>query len=307
MTAFDDSAANEGDDEPTLVLEVPGSQNDSVDEKAVGSVISVANQKGGVGKTTTVINVGASLCALGFRVLVVDLDPQANLTTGLGVSPSKLDGSTSYEVISGLRQPGEVVVEPPSMPGLDLIGASGDLAGAQIELVSELAREAKLRQAMEAVKDRYDVILIDCPPSLGLLTVNALVASDAVLIPIQCEYFALEGVTQLMEYVSLVRKSLNSKLRVIGMLLTMADARTRLSGDVAREVREHFGESVFEVAIPRSVRLAEASSYGEPISVFDASSKGAEAYEAASRELVRRLGLKVAPESEGSIRRVMKP
>lgn len=282
----------EEDDEPTLVLEIPEPTHNDHAPEAVGTVVSVANQKGGVGKTTTVINVAAALCGMGYKVLAVDLDPQGNLTTGLGLSPKELSGSTSYEMLCGLRAAGELATQVPSVPGMRLIAASGDLAGAQIELVSELAREAKLRAALEEIRWLYDVTIVDCPPSLGLLTVNALVASDAVLIPIQCEYFALEGVSQLIEYVGRVRKSLNKNLRVIGMLLTMVDVRTRLSADVAREVREHFGDGVFEASIPRSVRLAEAAGYGEPIAVFDPGSKGATAYEAASLELEARLGLR---------------
>lgn len=279
------------DDEPTLVLEMPDRSDEDLPRRGAGVVIAVANQKGGVGKTTTVINVGAALSTMGLKVLAVDLDPQGNLTTGLGLGSEKLKGSTSYEAICGLRKAGELVIEVPTVSGLHAIAASGDLAGAQIELVSELAREAKLREALEEVRGAFDLTLIDCPPSLGLLTVNALVAADAVLIPIQCEYFALEGVSQLLEYVGLVRKSLNKHLRVVGMLLTMADARTRLSAEVSHEVRKHFGEMVLRTSIPRSVRLAEATSYGEPITVFDPGSKGAAAYLSAAVELASRLDL----------------
>lgn len=297
------------EEEPTLVLEIPAHRDSRMSEElaaasetggdsreseagagaGMGMVIAVANQKGGVGKTTTVINMGAALAEMGFRVLAVDLDPQGNLTTGLGLDSRNLQGSTSYEAICGLRDAEDLAVEVESVKGLHLIGANGDLAGAQIELVSELAREVKLREALENIRRRYDITLIDCPPSLGLLTVNALVAADAVLIPIQSEYFALEGLSQLLEYIRLVRKSLNKELRVVGMLLTMVDSRTRLSADVSDEVRRHFKESVFETVIPRSVRLAEAASYGEPIAVFDPNSRGAAAYEAAAKELVGRL------------------
>ncbi len=265
---------------------------------AAGHVVSVVNQKGGVGKTTTVINVGAALAASGLRVLAVDLDPQANLTTGLGLDPRALRGSTSYEAISGSRRARELIVEAPSAPGMGVIAASGDLAGAQIELVAELARESRLKQALTDIEHEFDVILIDCPPSLGLLTVNAMVASHALLVPVQCEYFALEGVSQLIEYVGRVRQSLNQNLSVVGMLLTMADARTRLSAEVAAEVRKHFGVTVFETVIPRTVRLAEAASYGEPIRVFDPGSKGAEAYDAVAAELARRLDLGSGGEAE---------
>ena len=297
--SYDPNTPNSEDDEPTLVLEMGNKSELASSTKEYtegppspprgGTVIAVANQKGGVGKTTTVINIGAWVASMGYRVLAVDLDPQANLTTGVGVKASDLAGSTSYEAITGAKDPRTIAVDVPGVGGMRLIAACGDLAGAQIELVAEIARETKLRQALDWVRNDHHITLIDCPPSLGLLTVNALTAADAVLIPIQCEYFALEGLSQLLEYVSLVRRSLNKSLSVIGMLLTMADARTRLSAEVAREVREHFGDLVFQTVIPRSVRLAEASSYGEPIAIFDPSSRGAAAYRAAAEELVARV------------------
>ncbi len=239
-------------------------------------VIAVANQKGGVGKTTTTINLGASLAELGWRTLVVDLDPQANATTGLGIDPRSLEVSM-YDVI--LRDlPLEDCVEPSDVKNLFVAPSSLDLAGAEIELVPAFSREKKLRSAIEAAVDAYDYVLIDCPPSLGLLTVNALSAAGEVLVPIQCEYYALEGLGQLLRNVDLVRKNLNPELELTTIVLVMYDARTKLAAQVADEVRTHFGEKVCRQVIPRSVRLSEAPSFGQPINSFDRGSRGAIAY-----------------------------
>ncbi len=239
-------------------------------------VIAVANQKGGVGKTTTTINLGASLAELGFRTLVVDLDPQANATTGLGIDPRNLETSM-YDVM--LREvPLEDCVEPSDVKNLFVAPSSLDLAGAEIELVPAFSREKKLRAAIETVVEDYDYVLVDCPPSLGLLTVNALSAAGEVLVPIQCEYYALEGLGQLLRNVDLVRKNLNPELELTTIVLVMYDARTKLAAQVAQEVRTHFGEKVCRQIIPRSVRLSEAPSFGQPINSFDRGSRGAIAY-----------------------------
>ena len=239
-------------------------------------IISVANQKGGVGKTTTTINLGASLAEIGYRTLVVDLDPQANATTGLGIDPRQVENSM-YDVI--LRDlPLEDAVEATDVKNLFVAPSSLDLAGAEIELVPAFSREKKLRTAIEAAIDDYDYVLIDCPPSLGLLTVNALSAASEVLVPIQCEYYALEGLGQLLRNVELVRKNLNPDLELTTIVLVMYDARTKLAAQVADEVRTHFGDKVCRQIIPRSVRLSEAPSFGQPISSFDRGSRGAIAY-----------------------------
>ena len=241
-----------------------------------------------MGKSTTAINLGATLAFQGERVLVVDLDPQGNATSGLGIDRSTIDRSI-YEVLLG-EAAAEDVVEPSSIRNLHVLPATIDLAGAEIELVSMMSRETRLRQAMRALDGEYDFTLVDCPPSLGLLTVNALTAADEVLIPIQCEYYALEGLGQLLRNIELVRHNLNPELRVGGVILTMYDARTRLSADVAQQVREHFGEATYRAVVPRSVRLSEAPSYGEPIEAFDPMSRGAIAYREIGREFRRRHG-----------------
>ena len=247
-----------------------------VGPRSLPRVISVANQKGGVGKTTTTVNLGASLAELGYRTLVVDLDPQANATTGLGIDPRQLQVSM-YDVM--LRDlPLEDCVEPTDVKNLFVAPSSLDLAGAEIELVPAFSREKKLRVAIEAVLDDYDYFLIDCPPSLGLLTVNALSAAGEVLVPIQCEYYALEGLGQLLRNVDLVRKNLNPTLELTTIVLVMYDARTKLAAQVADEVRSHFGDKVCHQIIPRSVRLSEAPSFGQPINSFDRGSRGAIAY-----------------------------
>ena len=235
-------------------------------------VIAIANQKGGVGKTTTTVNLGAALAEEGYRVLVVDLDPQGNATTGLGLEARNFELSM-YDVIMR-DQPMEDTIEPTSVKNLFVAPATIDLAGVEIELVPAFSRELKLRRAIESVVDDFDFVLIDCPPSLGLITVNGLAAAHEVLVPIQCEYYALEGLSQLLRNVDLVSTNLNETLEVTTIVLTMYDARTRLSVDVANEVREHFSERVCRVVIPRTVRLSEAPSFGQPITVFDPASRG---------------------------------
>ncbi len=248
-------------------------------------VIAIANQKGGVGKTTTAVNLGASLAELGFRVLVIDLDPQGNATTGLGLNPRDVSGSI-YDVL--LQEASfEDCIEPTAIKNLFVAPATIDLAGAEIELVPQISRELKLRKAVSSVRDDYDIMLIDCPPSLGLLTVNGLAAADDVIVPIQCEYYALEGLGQLLRNVGLVQANLNPDLDVRGIVLTMYDARTKLADQVEAEVRNYFGAKVYETIVPRTVRLSEAPSYGQPIIVFDATSRGAKAYRDLAKEVSR--------------------
>ncbi len=251
-------------------------------------VVAIANQKGGVGKSTSAINLGAGLALQGERVLIVDLDPQGNTTSGLGIDRSSL-ANTTYELLVNDIDIADVV-EPTSVRDLHVIPAHIELAGAEIELVSMFSRETRLRQSLDGVRDDYDFVLIDCPPSLGLLTVNGLAAADEVLIPIQCEYYALEGVSQLMRNVQLVQSNLNPELEVEGVVLTMFDGRTTLSTDVVDQVRAHFGETTYRTVIPRTVRLSEAPSYGEPIEAFDPMSRGAIAYRALAKEFRRRHG-----------------
>ena len=246
-------------------------------------MFAVANQKGGVGKTTTTVNLGAALAELGWRVLVVDLDPQANATTGLGVEARNFDNSI-YDVL--LHDfPMEDCIEPTGLKNLFIVPATIDLAGAEIELVAAMSRELRLRRAVGAVVEDFAFILIDCPPSLGLLTVNGLAAASEVLVPIQCEYYALEGLGQLLRSVDLVRANLNPRLDLSTILLTMYDGRTKLADQVATEVRSHFGDKVCKTVIPRSVRLSEAPSFGQPVTVHDPHSAGAVAYRALAEEL----------------------
>jgi len=246
-------------------------------------VYAVANQKGGVGKTTTVINLGAYLAAAGKRILLVDADPQANATSSLGIDKDSLRRSVYNAIIGDM--PLENVLILTKRLGLDLIPAAPALAGAEIELVSMLSREHRLRKALEPLRERYDYVLIDCPPSLGLLTINALTAADKVIIPIQCEYLPMEGLTQLLHSVELVRRNLNPSLSIKGLLMTMFDVRTNLAQQVVDEVRKHFPNSTFRTVVPRSVRLSEAPSYGEPIMDYAPSSQGAVAYQALAREI----------------------
>ena len=246
-------------------------------------VMAIANQKGGVGKTTTAVNLGAALAELGYRVLVVDLDPQGNATTGLGVNGHNVETSI-YDVI--MREvPMEDSIEPTSLRNLFVCPATIDLAGAEIELVPVFSRELRLRKAIERVVEDFDFVLIDCPPSLGLLTINGLAAAGEVVVPIQCEYYALEGLGQLLRNVSLVQGALNQRLRLGAIILTMFDARTNLAEQVAEEVRSHFGTKVCRNIVPRTVRLSEAPSFGQPIIVFDPSSRGAIAYRELAKEV----------------------
>ncbi len=248
-------------------------------------VIAIANQKGGVGKTTTTVNLGASLAELGLRTLLIDLDPQGNASTGLGIENRGLEHSMYHVMLHD--EPLENVVEPTDVKNLFVAPASLDLAGAEIELVPAFSREQRLKRAIDAVLDDYDYVLIDCPPSLGLLTVNGLAAATEVLVPIQCEYYALEGLGQLLRNVDLVKKNLNPGLDVSTILCVMYDARTKLSDQVVSEVREHFGDKVLRSIIPRSVRLSEAPSFGQPINTFDSKSRGALAYRDAAKEVHR--------------------
>ncbi|MHB1889839.1 MAG: ParA family protein [Acidimicrobiales bacterium] len=252
-------------------------------QRAVPRVIAIANQKGGVGKTTTAVNIGAGLAELGHRVLVVDLDPQGNATTGLGVDARNFEQSM-YDVL--LREAAiEDCVEPTSVKNLFVAPATIDLAGAEIELVPMFSRELRLRKALAGVTSDFDYVLIDCPPSLGLITVNGLAAATEVLVPIQCEYYALEGLGQLLRNVHLVQSNLNAELEVTTIVLTMYDARTKLAEQVAAEVRSHFGARVCKTVVPRSVRISEAPSFGQPITVFDPTSRGAIAYRELAKEV----------------------
>ncbi|MEN8112835.1 MAG: AAA family ATPase [Actinomycetota bacterium] len=252
------------------------------------TIVAIANQKGGVGKSTTAINLGAGLTFQGERVLIVDLDPQGNTTSGLGVDRTAIEYSTYDLLVEDVAI--EDVIEPTSVRDLHVVPATIELAGAEIELVSMFSREARLGNALKPIVDDYDFVLIDCPPSLGLLTVNGLAAADEAFIPIQCEYYALEGVSQLMKNVQLVQRNLNPQLVVEGVLLTMFDGRTTLASDVVGQVREHFGETTYRTVIPRTVRLSEAPSYGEPIEAYDPMSRGAIAYRELAREFRRRHG-----------------
>ena len=249
-------------------------------------VVALANQKGGVGKTTTAVNLGAYLAHAGKRVLLLDMDPQANATSSLGVDKNTLARSV-YDVLIG-AEPASRLVCLTACAGLDLLPASPALAGAQIELVPMAGRETKLRRALEPLRTRYDYVLIDTPPSLGMLTVNALTASDGVLIPIQCEYLPLEGLGQLLHTIELVRQSLNPDRAISGLVLTMYDPRTNLSRQVVEEIRQHFPIIVFRSIIPRSIKLSEAPSYGEPIITYAPHSSGGQAYESLCREVLDR-------------------
>jgi len=250
----------------------------------MGIIYAVVNQKGGVGKTTTAVNVAACAAEEGERVLLVDTDPQGNATSGVGVIKSELE-SCLYDVLIN-EESIENVIIPTCTPRLDLVPARIDLAGADIELMSVMSRETKLKSALEQVRDRYSLIIIDCPPSLGLLTINVLTAADYVILPIQCEYYALEGISQLLRTVELVRQHLNPNLEVAKVLLTMYDYRTNLSQQVVSEVRTFFSDKVSEVLVPRNVRLSEAPSHGLPIISYDPKSKGAEAYRRFAQEVV---------------------
>ena len=246
-------------------------------------VIAIANQKGGVGKTTTAVNLGACLAELGYRVLVVDLDPQGNASTGLGVNIRDLQSSMYDVILNDLSL--EDCIEPSALRNLFVAPASLDLAGAEIELVPAFSRELRLRRALDSVRDDYDFIFVDCPPSLGLLTVNGLAAASEVMVPIQCEYYALEGLGQLLRNVQLVQRNLNPALELSAMVLVMYDARTKLADQVVQEVRDHFGEKVCRSIVPRTVRLSEAPSFGQPIITFDPASRGSIAYRDLAKEV----------------------
>jgi chromosome partitioning protein len=263
-------------------------------------VIAIANQKGGVGKTTTAINLGASLAVAEKRTLVVDIDPQGNATSGLGVEQRE-SLTTIYDVLVGDRGARDAVMPEIHFPFLDLIPSTRDLVGAEIELVGVPHRERVLRQALEGLRERYDYVLVDCPPSLGLLTLNTLTAADSVLIPIQCEFYALEGLSQLLNTIRLVQRGLNPALDIEGVLLTMFDRRLNLSRQVAAEAREYFGNKVYRTAIPRNVRLAEAPSFGQPIVLYDVISQGAQAYLALAKEVLSRR-VPQATDRPGSVR-----
>ena len=251
----------------------------------MGKVISIANQKGGVGKTTTTVNLGTILAKKGKKVLLIDTDPQGNATSGLGIT-KEIENST-YDILVGEVEISSVIQET-AVKNLKVCPSNISLAGAEVELVSMMSREQRLKTKLDAIKDEFDYILIDCPPSLGLITLNAFTASDSVLIPVQCEYFALEGLGQLLNTVNLVKKHLNKNLEIEGALLTMYDARTNLSNQVVKEVKKYFENKVYKTVIPRNVRLSEAPSYGMPITIYDPRSKGAKAYEKFAKELLKK-------------------
>lgn len=263
-------------------------------------VVAFANQKGGVGKTTSAVNTAVVLAARGLRVLLLDLDPQGNTTSSLGIDKAELDGAMYDLLVQDLEF--NDVVQSEVRPNLDVIATTSDLAGAEIELVNEANRERRLAQALHPVRHEYDIALIDCPPSLGLLTLNGLTAANSVVIPIQCEFLALEGVAQLIQTIDLTRKHLNPQLDLLGVLMTMFDSRTRLSAHVVAEVRQYFPDHLFETIVPRSVRLAEAPSYGQSITEYDPSSRGGEAYETFADELIARLGIEVSSHKESTAR-----
>jgi len=250
----------------------------------VSKIIAISNQKGGVGKTTTSVNLAACLATLGKRVLLVDIDPQGNTTSGLGINKADVHNCI-YDVLINEVHPNDAIVQT-VVPGLSIIPATIQLAGAEIELVQTISREQRLKKSLHLVKQDYDYILIDCPPSLGILTINSLTAADSVLIPIQCEYYALEGLSQLLNTIRLVQKHLNTTLQIEGVLLTMLDARTNLGIQVIEEVKKYFQQKVYQTIIPRNVRLSEAPSHGQAIITYDPRSKGAEVYLELAKEVI---------------------
>ena len=252
----------------------------------MGKIIAVVNQKGGVGKTTTAVNLTAALHDLGLKVLLCDFDPQANATSGLGLDKRKIKYSVYDVTINGVPAADAIVHTKYG----DVLPSTADLAGAAVELISAPGRERQLAQALEQVKEQYDVILVDCPPSLELLTLNALCAADSILVPVQCEYYALEGLSDLMSTLRAVKRNLNPRLEIFGVVLTMFDGRTNFSTQVAQEVRRHFPGKVFSEVIPRNIRLAEAPSHGIPVTAYDKSSRGAKAYKAVAEEMKKKLG-----------------
>jgi chromosome partitioning protein len=254
---------------------------------AVGRIIAIANQKGGVGKTTTAINLGAALAAFDHKVLLVDLDAQANATSGLGF-PRQKDGPNAYDVLMEGQAFG--AIRPTAFPNLSLLPSGRDLVGAEVELVNRASREGYLRSALEPVRGHFEFLFVDCPPALSLLTVNALAAADSILVPIQTEYFALEGLTELLETIERVKLGFNPLLTIEGIVLTMYDDRTNLGRQVTDDIRNHFGDEVYKTVIPRNVRLGEAPSFGKPVLAYDIKSKGAESYLALAREFLKRRG-----------------
>ncbi len=255
----------------------------------MGRVIAIANQKGGVGKTTSAVNLAASLAVAEQRTLLIDGDPQGNASSGIGINRETI-GLTVYDALIGESTMAEATIRGVQFKHLDVVPATPDLAGAEVELVAHPRRDRAMKEAVDQVKSEYDFILIDCPPSLGLITLNMLAAADALLIPLQCEYYALEGLSQLLSTVTLVQRGVNEGLGIDGVLLTMYDGRLNLSRQVAADAREYFGPKVFQTVIPRNVRLAEAPSFGKPIILYDIASVGAQAYMGVARELIERFG-----------------
>lgn len=260
----------------------------------MGKVISIINQKGGVGKTTSAINIAASLAVAERQTLLIDFDPQGNASSGLGISADQVGERGVYQALVGNCTLEDVIRET-ELPGLWVAPADQNLSGAEVELVGAIAREQKLKKLIDAVKDRFHYILIDCPPSLGLLTINALTASDSYLVPMQCEYFSLEGLSQLVSTAGLIQGALNPKLELEGILLTMFDARNNLAHQVSDEVKNHFGEKLFKTVIPRNVKLSEAPSHGKPVLLYDIESKGARSYLEVTKEIIERNMVRVRP------------